>query len=238
MLRMGAVLGIGGIVGLCFAGCGRDERVEEPLIVELDEAICQPGAGALSADVTNPYFPLPVGKTWVLEGTDEEGVAVRVESEVQAEPQEVAGVLTRSVFSRELEDGEIIEETRDFYVQAADGTVCTYGEDVELFEDGVLVSKEGAWRAGVNGATPGIFLPGTPAAGQRFRQENAPGVAEDESAVLAVGVPTPSGSFQDTAYLVDWNPLEGQTFDNADDKFYARGVGLVVDDVLELVSQP
>jgi hypothetical protein len=57
------------------------------------------------------------------------------------------------------------------------------------------------------------------------------------SAVIALDEPVsvPAGDF-DALHLLDWNPLEGQTGADGEDKFYAEGIGLIVDDVLELVS--
>ena len=44
----------------------------------------------------------------------------------------VAGIETRVVEEKEWEDGEVIEVSRNFFVQAPDGTVCYYGEDVDM----------------------------------------------------------------------------------------------------------
>ena len=52
-----------------------------------------------------------------------------------------------------------------FTYETSDGTVCYFGEDVEFFEDGELVNRGGSWRAGVDGALPGIIMPASPAPG-------------------------------------------------------------------------
>ncbi len=81
--------------------------------------------------------------------------------------------------------------SRNFFVQTGDGTVCYYGEDVDIYANGAIVSHDGAWRAGVSGATAGILMPAAPTAGQAFEQEVAPGIAQDRVTIRAVGETTP-----------------------------------------------
>ena len=47
--------------------------------------------------------------------------------------------------------------SRNFLAQTQDGTVCYYGEDVDIYQGGVITSHESQWRAGVSGALPGIL---------------------------------------------------------------------------------
>lgn len=105
-------------------------------------------------------------------------------------------------------------------------------------EEGEIVSHEGAWRADESGNAPGIFMPDDPEVGMRFQREAAPGVAEDKAEILAVDetVTVPHGTFEDPVRLVEWNPLEGQTADDGDEKTFAGNVGLIVDDPIELVA--
>jgi len=135
---------------------------------------------------------------------------------------------------REWIDDELVEVSRNFVAQAADGSVCYFGEEVDDYRDGELVGHGGAWQAGENDAMPGILMPGTPEVGTSFQQEVAPGVAEDASTIIAIGQPftVPAGSFDDTLETRDVNPLGG----GVDPKRYARGVGLIVDETLTLVS--
>ena len=39
------------------------------------------------------------------------------------------------------------------------------GEDTKEYEDGEVVSTEGSWEAGVDGALPGIVMPADPTVG-------------------------------------------------------------------------
>lgn len=104
-----------------------------------------------------------------------------------------------------------------------------------------MLSTEGTWQAGVDGAQPGIFMPAEPQVGQSFQQESYPGHAEDWFVVLQMGVPVkvPFGSFDDTMVSAEWTPLEP---DVLGEKVYVKGIGLVKeldvtgsDEVLELV---
>jgi hypothetical protein len=203
----------------------------------LDIAVCAPEAGPFSAAIDHPFFFLPVGTQWILQGEEEDDgelVQIRVEITSLDETEVVAGVTTRVVEEREFEDGELIEVSRNFFVRNAEGTVCYYGEDVDIYEDGEIVSHEGAWRAGVSGALPGILIPANPQVGQMFQQEVAPGVAEDRAVQVAAGetVEVPFGTFSDTIRYEESSPLDTGT----SEKIYARGVGLLVDDEIERVS--
>jgi len=200
----------------------------------LDISICAPDAGPFSTVIDHPFFPLPVGAQWVFEGEDEEGVALHLEVTSFDETKTVAGVETRVIEERESEDGELVEVSRNYFVRAPDGTVCYYGEDVDIYEDGEIVSHDGAWLAGENGNLPGILMPAVPALGQIFQQEVAPGIAEDEAEIVATGetVEVPFGTFSDTIQFLETNPLDGGT----SDKIYARNVGLILDDEFERVE--
>ena len=135
----------------------------------------------------------------------------------------------------EYEDGELLEISRNFIAQADDGTVCYFGEDVDIYEGGIVVSHDGEWRAGVDGVLPGILMPWAPQVGDTFYQEYAPGVAKDMSSIVALGEPiaVPAGDFDDTLTAEDCNPLEDA---ETDDKVYVSGIGLSIDDVAELIE--
>lgn len=238
-----AAIGLAATMGL--GSCAETDELEtfeDPLSTQLPtrplRGVCAPENGQFGHQIDNPYFPLPVGRRMILRGTDCEGARLRVEMEVLDRTELIAGVTTRVVLVKELEDGELVERVHDFYAQAPDGTVCYFGEDVDEIEDGEVVGHSGQWRAGVDGARPGIIMPGKPRPGFQFAQERAPGVAEDRSQVVAVGVPVsvPAGDFQDAAFLLDWNPLEDQTIIHGEHKVYVPGVGLVVDEDLQLDS--
>jgi hypothetical protein len=181
------------------------------------------------------YFPLIPGMTLVLEGEDE-GEIIRNTIVVTSETELVDGVLTRVVTETELVDGELVEKSRNFFARCIEtGSVFYFGEEVDIFEDGEIVSHAGAWRAGENGARPGIIMTGAALAGSRYYQEVAPGVALDRAEHLLSGleVETPAGTFEDCTSVRDTTPLEPAT---SSFKVYCRGIGLVHDSGTQLVS--
>jgi hypothetical protein len=193
----------------------------------MDIGVCDPDAGTFSTEIDNPFFPLPVGHRIVLEG-DERGRPLTVRITVLDETETVAGVETRVVEEHESAGGRVEEISRNYFAQAGDGTVCYFGEEVDVYDaEGNVVSHGGAWRADDPGNRPGIFMPAEPAVGQAFQQEIAPGIAEDQAKVVALGESTevPAGTFTETATLLDRDVLSG----GEDRKVYARGIGLIVD---------
>ncbi len=208
---------------------------DPPYTTELDREGC-----TFTSTGSSPYFPLWPGYSLILEGEEEsDGETVLIEAEVNvlAATELVDGVLTRVVEERESEDGDLVEVSRNFMALCRQtGDVWYFGEDVDIYEDGVIVSHDGAWRAGVNGAKPGIIQLGSPMVGARFYQELAPGVAEDRGEVTEVGgeADVPAGSFEQVISVVDTNALDPSA--PGDLKLYARGVGLIKDEALELVE--
>ena len=152
-------------------------------------------------------------------------VEIRVEVVPRPAPEKVAGIPVTVVEVTDFEAGEMVEKTLDYYAQDAAGNAYYVGEKVDDFEDGKVVGHGGQWLAGVNGAKPGLFMPAKPKVGDVFEQERAPGIAEDRSTVVAVGVSVtvPAGTFSNCIQTEDFDPV-GKTTQN---KFFAPGVGLV-----------
>jgi hypothetical protein len=175
--------------------------------------------------ITNPYLPFVAGARWVYEGTDE-GEAERIEVTVLDERRQVMGISATVVRDTVTVDGELVEDTFDWYAQDAEGTVWYLGEDTKEYEDGEVVSTDGSFEAGVDGALPGIVMPAEPTVGHAYRQEYHPDVAVDLGEVIRVGERTTVavGSFEDVVVTRDWNPLEPSV---VEEKHYAPGVGLV-----------
>jgi hypothetical protein len=188
-----------------------------------------PNPADFSANVTNPYFPLPVGMTRVYEGVDE-GTPLRVEERVLRQTSTVAGIEVRVLEVNEFEDGELFEHTLDFHNQHVSGAECYFGELVDMIEDGEVVGHEGQWLAYEGRNLPGLFMPAPAdiAVGVTFEQERAPRVAEDVSEIVAVGltVTVEAGTFTDCIRTEDFNPLDRAT----EFKTYCPGVGLVLEE--------
>ena len=197
----------------------------------LSVARCAPGSGAFTTAFTHPYFfPATVGYQTVLEG-EEEGESVQVQITVLAQTRDVAGVTTRVIEEREWVDGTLLEVSWNYYAQASDGSICYFGEDVDIYEDGGVVHT-GAWCA-VGGNQPGIFLPAELQPGTKFQMEVAPGIALDEGEVVGSGpVRTPLGRFEETLRIREFNPLDN----DKGYKVFANGVGLVIDGPVTLTA--
>jgi hypothetical protein len=213
-------------------GGGKDECPE----TTLDILVCDPAAGLFTDPLTidNEFFPLVVGEQLVLEGV-EDGELIELEITVLNETEVVDGITTRVLEEAEWVDGELAEISRNFFAQADDGTVCYFGEDVDIYEGGVVVSNEGAWRAGVDGNRAGIFMPGNPQIGDIYANEIAVGVAEDQAEIIDFGeeIDVPAGIFDDTLTIEECNPLEDA---EKDTKVFVRGIGIAIDGPAELIS--
>ena len=188
----------------------------------------------------NPYFILKEGYQLYLEGEEDgEAIAALITVLPDKETINLPGmkpIKTRVVEEREWADGELVEVSRNFFAICKNtGDVYYFGEDVDDYEDGEIVGHEGAWRAGVDGAMPGIIMPGSFLLGARYYQEMAPGVAEDlgMNEEMGLDVSTDAGDFEDCVLVLESSGLDCE---DESEKIYAPGVGLVVDDELELVD--
>lgn len=189
---------------------------------------------------TNPYFPLWPGYVLEFEGEeeDDEGdmVEIGIRFSVLKDTELVDGVLTRVIEEFETEDGELVEISRNFFAICREtGDVWYFGEDVDDYEDGVIVGHSGVWRSGVDGARAGILIQGTPLLGARHFQEVAPGVALDRVEVVSMdeSLNLPFGNFDG---LLKFEETSGLDPDDFSEKWYAHGIGLVKDDAADLVD--
>jgi hypothetical protein len=224
--------GIATIAASCLivvAGCGGDGQAtadgahlpQGSTPVELDPA-------RFTVEIDNRYWPMRPGTRWTYRELDEEGKRLQVVVTVSSATKRLAnGVTARVVRDTVTEDGELVEDTVDWYAQDANGNVWYLGEDTAEFEDGEPTTKAGSWEAGVDGALPGVIVPADPVDDMRYRQEYYAGEAEDNGEVLAVGeqVEVPAGHFENALLTKDTNALEPKVLEL---KLYAPGVGPVL----------
>jgi hypothetical protein len=184
-----------------------------------------------STTIDNPYFPLTPGTTLFYEG-EADGAAQSEEFTVTFETREVMGVQCVVVHDIVSEEGEVVEDTLDWFAQDADGNVWYFGEESKDIEGGEVVSTEGSWEAGVDGALPGIVMPANPQVGDAYRQEYYAGEAEDMAEVIALDetVSVPNGEYSEVLVTEDRNPLEPEFVEH---KYYAKGVGMVFEELVE-----
>jgi hypothetical protein len=175
--------------------------------------------------IDNPYFPLVPGTRFVYDGTTAEG-RERTVTEVTRETKKVMGVDTVVVHNTVTRDGQLVEDTYDWYAQDRAGNVWYFGEDTRAIGAGGTASTAGSWRAGVDGALPGIVMLAHPRVGDTYRQEYYPGVAEDTGQVVSTTgtASVAAGTFPEVLTTKDVNPLEG----TAETKLYARDVGFIL----------
>jgi hypothetical protein len=199
---------------------------------KLDLSVCDPDAGGFTTVSTNPYFPMEVGNQWTYEG-EEDDVPVSLLITVLGETRLIDDVTTRVIEEREWEDGELLEISWNYFAQAEDGTICYFGEDVDIYEGEDEISHEGAWCAEDPENAPGIFMPADPRPGMKYPMELAPGVAEDTGQVVGIGpYEVPADTYSETIRVRESSPLDtGFGY-----KIFAAGTGLIVDGPLELVS--
>lgn len=202
-------------------GCGDESttRAAEPTT---------PSAADLTEDITNPWFPLEPGTRWTYREITEDGEEVQVVVTATSVTREIAnGATARVVRDTVTLDGEVIEDTFDWYAEDADGTVWYVGEDTAEFENGEISTRGGSFEAGVDGAEAGMIMPASPEVGMTYRQEYYKGVAEDRGEVLALDqrAKVPAGDYTGLLQTADTTPLEPDVLEH---KYYAHGVGLVL----------
>ena len=176
-----------------------------------------------SSVVNNPYFPLVPGTTEIFSEKDG-GDTLESTVTVTHDTKTIMGVKCVVVHDIVTEEGELQEDTYDWYAQDKEGTVWYFGEATKEFKGGGRVSTEGSWEAGVNGQ-PGIIMPAHPAPGLPYRQEYSPDNAEDMGQVVALGetVTVPLGSFTGCVRTKEWSLLES----GSEKKWYAKGIGVI-----------
>lgn len=203
-----------------------ENPVDTPYSVDVDTT------NFVTGIMGNRFFPLISGRTMVYEGEDEDGATIRVEEEVTGDTKIILGVTCAVVNAREYEEGDLIENTFDWYAQDQEGNIWYFGEDSREIEDGEVVSQQGSWEAGVDGAQPGIIMFANPLPGVWYRQEFSEGVAEDVAQVLSLNeqVDVPYDSFENCLQTAEWNPLEPGIVEH---KFYAPEIGLVRAEAVE-----
>jgi hypothetical protein len=246
------------------AECAEQLDAREDLCDELGEQRYDPDVDPadFDADFTNltnpnPYFPLVIGYHWDYAGGDE-SIAV----EVLPETKQIEGITCIVVRDRVEQEGELVEDTDDWYGQALSGDVHYCGEIAQNYESFAgddppqpeLVDVEGSWKAGREGAKFGILFPASPMVGDVYRQEWKPGDAEDVARVLSTTyshgddgdldefVPQALAETfcsDDCVVTEEFTPIEPDALER---KYYAPGVGLFLEvdpesgDIVQLVG--
>ena len=212
-------------IAVLLAACGGSEAAPYALPqggepVELDPA-------DFVEKIDNEYWPMAAGNRWVYRETDGEGTEQRIVVTVTERKKTILGIVATVVHDRVTENGEIVEDTDDWYAQDKWGGLWYLGEATTEYEDGKPATTAGSWEAGVDGAQAGLIIPPDPMAGMAYRQEYYAGEAEDRGKILSLDAraTVPYGSFDGLLKTEDTTPLEPDVLEN---KFYAKGVGPIL----------
>lgn len=188
-----------------------------------------------SDPMPNPYISLEVGSRHVMAGSgmDKGKMQTEVATQIVTGPGlMLLGVKTMQILDEALKNGNLVERTFDYYATDNDGNLWYFGEDVTNYRydaNGVFTgtNSKSAWRAGVNGAVPGISIAANPSVGLSLFQEQAEADgAMDYFEVLATDatVTGPAGTFTGVLKTYEGSTAEP---DLREFKYFAKGVGFV-----------
>lgn len=225
-------------IGVVFSADVSDpENVNDTLkLVSVDNS-----PSSFGTTIDNPYFPVIPGTTYRYKGI-KDGQSSKVLTTVTNDTKVIQGVTTTVVLDRLFLDGELAENTYDFYAQDKVGNVWYFGENTKEYENGQVVSTAGSFEAGVNGAKSGIIMLAQPGAGDNYFEERATGVAEDQATVIGTGgrAKVPFATFNNCLETNNFTLLDPGALER---KLYAPGFGLVFsedisggEDTIKLVS--
>jgi hypothetical protein len=176
--------------------------------------------------VDNPYYPLPPGTTDIYKGVrDGRSQVDRVT--VLHRTKQIQGITATVVRDVARHQSQLIEKTFDWFAQDVDGNVWYLGENTKEYDkQGHVVSTEGSWEDGVDGATRGIIMEANPRVPDAYRQEFYPGHAEDTAWVVSRGtsLTVPYGRVDNVLRTIEFTQLEPKV---VDEKYYAPGIGIV-----------
>lgn len=176
-------------------------------------------AADFTTQITNKYFSLPVGSKFTYESQTPDGLE-RIEISISGQTRRVMGVNTLVYRDKVWLDGVLIEDTKDYLAQHKNtGDVWYFGENVNNYENGVLVDHDGTWLAGQDldkigtQAKPGIWVKANPQKGDTYLQEYYPDIAEDTVDVLSIKakVKTKFGDLENCLKTYDYTPLDDQS---------------------------
>jgi hypothetical protein len=223
MFRIAAVT----VVALLLAGCGGGSNSSGNSTLPVGSEPFKIDPADFTTQIDNPYWPMAPGSHWVYREA-ENGELQRVDVTVTNQTKRIAGIEARVVHDLVTKDGEKVEDTFDWYAQDKDGNLWYLGEDTKEYENGKVVTTEGSWEHGIDGAQAGIVVPAEPKQGIEYREEYYAGHAEDGAEVLSVDgkVQVPFGMFRDALITRNYSGIEPNVEEL---KYYARDVGPVLE---------
>jgi hypothetical protein len=177
--------------------------------------------------IDNPYYPLPVGRTLIYRGVkDGTGQTERVH--VTSRTTVIEGITATVVTDVAKHHDRVLERTADWFAQDDQGNVWYLGENTKAYEPDGTVDTSGSWRAGVDGAQPGIVMEADPRVPDAYRQEYLKGEAEDTAWIVDRGgsLTVPYGTVHHVLTSLEYARIEPDVIDEKD---YAPGIGIVLE---------
>jgi hypothetical protein len=187
-----------------------------------------PDASDFVSEITNPYLNFKVGRIFYYESETEDGLETNT-VEITGDIKVIMGNINATVVrDKVFLDGELIEDTFDWYAQDKDGNVWYLGEYTKEYEDGQVVSTAGSWEAGIDGAIPGLIMAANPVNGMKYRQEFLEGEAEDNAIVINTDktVTIDIGTYEGSLETMEYSTLEHGSREH---KYYSPGTGLLLE---------
>jgi len=197
---------------------------ETPYDPMIDPALFVDPAEIGKTVAPNQYFPLIRGRTWIYQKKTE-----TITVTVLEETREILGVTCAVIHDVVEDNGELVEDTKDWYGQDIDGNVWYFGEIVLNYADGEVANVEGSFTAGTDGAKAGIIMKAVPEVNDVYRQEFSVGNAEDAAEVLSLtgSARVPAASCNgDCLVTRDFAPIEPGAFA---DKYYKPDIGSILE---------
>ena len=176
--------------------------------------------------VDNRWFPLIPGTGFHYKGVAEDGTTPQTDDMVVSDQtKNILGVDATVVRDTVSSHGHAIEKTFDWYAQDDQGNVWYMGEDTRELKHGRFVKMSDSWEGGVDGAEPGIIMPGDPRRGDSYRQEYYPRHALDQARVLGSGgaVKVPYDSYRRSLLTEETSPKIDPGV--REQKYYVADVG-------------
>lgn len=179
--------------------------------------------------INNRYFPLVPGDTLFYQntvtdssGTSIEDIYVTTTHDIKV----ILGIKCEVIHDYVTKNGILAEDTYDWYAQDVRCNVWYFGEDTKAYNKDGTYSTEGSFTAGVDGAKPGVIMPGNPHYRQPYRQEYYVGHAEDQGVNLTTNstITIGYGTFTNCLKTREYTVLDPGVIEN---KWYAPGIGLI-----------
>lgn len=227
MTRAGLVSALTGLLLLApLTACGASPvRLGPTGIDELTIPTPSPDPADFTAQVDNPWFPLPSGTIWVYRRFTTDG-SERVEASALSRTRRVDGVDTRPVRWVSHSRGRASLLAVRWYAEDTSGNVWWFGQRVTRAGADLDPLATRSWLAGRDGAQAGLVMAADPRVGDGYANAYQRAVVERRSTVVSIdaSAAVPSRTYRGTVLTEDASRLAPVQLVRS---FYARDLGLV-----------